>query len=307
MSEAIGMMEGAFFVPRSEILSWINSLLKLELTKIEQTCSGAIACQIMDAISPGTVPMHKVNWAAKHEYEYVANYKVLQQVFLKLGLKKEIEVEKLIKGKYQDNLEFMQWMKRYYDMHANTAVVYDAVARRKCAPTANPQHKVQKPPAKPAVMSSKDVMPSAKKALMAKENKMVVGPAATVPATVCAAAVCAAPQMMPPPTTVTYSYKSAELIKEITAVKGMNSALQKERDFYFGKLRDLEILVHFHEKEKTPLVECIEKILYATEDDKIVIDDKGNLRICSDTEMEDKPVEMTDAANKGQQVEVMQE
>ena len=288
MTEAIGMMEGAFFVPRGEIINWINTLLKLEITKIEQTCSGAIACQIIDAISPGSVPMHKVSWTAKHDYEYVANYKILQQVFVKLGLKKEIEVEKLIKGKYQDNLEFMQWIKRYYDMNANPSIVYDAVAKRKSAPATN----AQKPKRPAAPLTTKDVMPSAKKALMAKENKMVVGTSAA-PALGVAPVVCV---------------KSDELTKEISGLKNTNAALQKERDFYFGKLRDLEILVHFHEKEKTPLVECIEKILYATEDDKIVIDDKGNLKICSDADMEDKVVDMIDSnINKGQQEEVMQD
>jgi RP/EB family microtubule-associated protein len=39
-------------------------------------------------------------------------------------------VPKLIKGKYQDNLEFLQWMKRYYDLH-NPGVEYNAVERRK--------------------------------------------------------------------------------------------------------------------------------------------------------------------------------
>lgn len=34
-----------------------------------------------------------------------------------------------MKGKYLDNLEFMQWMKRYFDTHASGAP-YDAPARR---------------------------------------------------------------------------------------------------------------------------------------------------------------------------------
>jgi len=275
MSESIGMMEGAFFVPRTEIISWINTLLKLDIVKIEQTASGAIACQIMDTIYPGAVPMNKVNWNAKQEYEFVNNYKILQQVFLKQGLKKEIEVEKLVKAKYQDNLEFMQWLKRYYDMHANPAVPYDPLARRKgvgMVSTTQPGQKAKKP--------AMAVMPSAKRAFLAKENKMDTMPMMAV--------------------------KSEEMNKELVTLQTANAALKKERDLYFGKLRDLEILVHFHEKERTPLVECIEKILYATEDDKITIDDKGQLRVASEGEMvEERPTAMVDTG-KGQ-VELMQE
>jgi RP/EB family microtubule-associated protein len=40
--------------------------------------------------------------------------------------------------------------------------------------------------------------------------------------------------------------------------------LEKERDFYFGKLRDIEVLCQ-NESEKTPLIEEILKVLYATE------------------------------------------
>ncbi|GKF91906.1 microtubule-associated protein RP/EB family member 1C-like protein [Tanacetum coccineum] len=56
----------------------------------------------MDAAHPGMVPMHKVNFDAKTEYDMIQNYK-------------HIEVNNLVKGKPLDNLEFMQWMKRYCD------------------------------------------------------------------------------------------------------------------------------------------------------------------------------------------------
>jgi RP/EB family microtubule-associated protein len=36
-----------------------------------------VYCAVMDALYPGTFQFSKVKWDAKHEHEYVENYKVL--------------------------------------------------------------------------------------------------------------------------------------------------------------------------------------------------------------------------------------
>lgn len=64
----------------------------MNLSKIEQLSSGAVYCQILDIIYPGKVPLSKVNWKAKLEYEFVSNFKILQQSFLKLNIPKPIDV-----------------------------------------------------------------------------------------------------------------------------------------------------------------------------------------------------------------------
>jgi hypothetical protein len=61
MAESAGIMSGAFFVGKSEILKWINDFFKVNYTKIEDTATGAIHCQIMHSIYPDAVPMHKVS------------------------------------------------------------------------------------------------------------------------------------------------------------------------------------------------------------------------------------------------------
>jgi RP/EB family microtubule-associated protein len=43
---------------------------------------------------------------------------------------KHIDVEKLIKCKYQDNLEFLQWFRKIFDINGNAAKEYNPVSRR---------------------------------------------------------------------------------------------------------------------------------------------------------------------------------
>lgn len=115
---------------RNQLLSWVNNTLKLSISKIEQLGSGAVYCQMLDLLYPGKVPLGKVNWKAKFEYQFVANFKVLQQSFMKLNVMKHIDVERLVKCRYQDNLEFLQWFKRVIDSAGGVNKEYDPLARR---------------------------------------------------------------------------------------------------------------------------------------------------------------------------------
>ncbi|KRX07513.1 Calponin homology domain [Pseudocohnilembus persalinus] len=132
MNENFGIMDQAYFTPKKEILEWINNLLQTNCQKIESLGAGNIYLQILDSMDKeNRIPMHKVNFKAKLEYEFLQNLKLLQNCFAKFGLKKHIEVEKLSKCKYQDNLEMIQWMKRLFDVNGQAVQDYDPVARRK--------------------------------------------------------------------------------------------------------------------------------------------------------------------------------
>jgi len=108
------MMDGAYFVGRVELLNWLNDFLQLDYKKVEQVSTGSAYCQLMDALYPGKIPLTKVNFNAKFEYEYLKNFNLLQEMFTKVGIDKRIDVNTLIKGKFQDNLEFLQWMKKIF-------------------------------------------------------------------------------------------------------------------------------------------------------------------------------------------------
>ena len=64
-------MDPAFFVGKVVLLKWLNDFFDAGYSKVEQTCTGAMHCQILDAIYPGKVPLGKVNFDAKSQsYEH---------------------------------------------------------------------------------------------------------------------------------------------------------------------------------------------------------------------------------------------
>jgi RP/EB family microtubule-associated protein len=80
---------------------------------------------LLDLAFPDTkIPLSKLNWAAKQECEILTNLRLLNSWMerLKVGrvldvLPSLIQIDKIAKCKYQDNLETIQWFKRYIDMH----------------------------------------------------------------------------------------------------------------------------------------------------------------------------------------------
>ena len=54
------------------------------------------------------------------------------------------------------------------------------------------------------------------------------------------------------------------MINEMNEIKSTLDGLEKERDFYFGKLRDIEVHCQEYEAENLPVVKKILEILYAT-------------------------------------------
>ncbi|CAF3739544.1 unnamed protein product [Rotaria sp. Silwood1] len=114
---------------RNDILQWINSALDANYTKIEDLCTGAAYCQFMEMMFPGA-RSKRVKWNTKLEHEYINNFKVLQEYFKALSVDKIVPVEKLVKGKFQDNFEFVQWFKKFFDANYTDPHDYDPVAAR---------------------------------------------------------------------------------------------------------------------------------------------------------------------------------
>lgn len=272
----VGRMDGAFFVSRVELLSWANSTFRLNLSKVEQCSNGAVYCQIIDACHPGSVTMKKVNWSARADHEAIPNYKILQQSLDRCGVQRHIEVDKLIRGKYQDNLEMLQWIKTYYDrtFHGGD---YDPAARRFAdnPPEWAPRHasgaaqQSQQSGASATREGGQPARPaSGRPAATARHSTGGIGSTGGYGHSAGSAGAAAAPVagMVP-------EEEHERLREEVVDLKITVDGLETERDFYFQKLRDIEILSQALEANPDPhmtvakFVEDVQRILYARDDD----------------------------------------
>eukprot|EP00667_Euglena_gracilis_P022203 EG_transcript_24591 len=251
---------------KSQLLAWINEFLGLSYTHIEQTCSGVVALQVMDAIHPGVVPLGKVNFGAKYEYEYARNLKLLQGVFVKVGIEKEVDIEKLTKGKYQDNLEFMQWLKQYFD-HNFKGGEYDAVARRSQAAFAVPKERPR------LVDLSNTIGSDAGSNGAVQKPATKPGPSVVNP-TPRSQSVC--PVAAQPSHTLRMQGKVDTLQRQLAEMREAQSSMEKQRDFYYGKLRNIEILLDDDavlKADVATLRTTIQSILFNTAGDFVCMED----------------------------------
>ncbi|XP_054618614.1 microtubule-associated protein RP/EB family member 3-like isoform X2 [Dunckerocampus dactyliophorus] len=224
---------------RHDMLAWVNDSLQLTYTKIEQLCSGAAYCQFMDMLFPGCILLKKVKFNAKLEHEYIHNFKVLQASFKRMSVDKIIPVERLVKGKFQDNFEFLQWFKKFFDANYD-GKEYDPLLLRQSLEGTPP------PPNSGPIRTS----PTGPKSVPPPQRQINAPAARRNPA-------------------VTRNGGDSELMElnqQLLDMKLTLDGLEKERDFYFGKLRDIELICQERESESNPVLNKILDILYATEE-----------------------------------------
>lgn len=114
---------------RHEMVAWVNKLLEAKFTKVEELCTGAAYCQFMDMMFPNSVPMNRIKFRTNTEYDSLQNFKLLQVAFKNVAVAKEIPVERLVKGRFQDNLEFLQWFCKFVETNYDGHVYHASKAR----------------------------------------------------------------------------------------------------------------------------------------------------------------------------------
>ncbi|XP_019866808.1 microtubule-associated protein RP/EB family member 1 isoform X3 [Aethina tumida] len=233
---------------RHDMLAWVNECLQSSFAKIEELCSGAAYCQFMDMLFPGSVQLKRVKFRTNLEHEYIQNFKILQASFKKMCVDKIIPVDKLIKGRFQDNFEFLQWFKKFFDANYDGRE-YDALEARgglligAAAAGAHAQDGI-------GGQTHHHHVPAPKHHARQVPKANTVRPTATRPTNNKVAGDAG---------------KIDDLNNQISEMKISIDGLEKERDFYFGKLRDIEVMCQ--EAEGTsPYIQKILDILYATEE-----------------------------------------
>ncbi|XP_060631254.1 microtubule-associated protein RP/EB family member 2 isoform X3 [Anolis sagrei] len=243
---------------RHDIIAWVNDIVALNYTKVEQLCSGAAYCQFMDMLFPGCISLKKVKFQAKLEHEYIHNFKLLQASFKRMNVDKVIPVEKLVKGRFQDNLDFIQWFKKFFDANYD-GKEYDPVEARQgqdAIPPPDPGEQIFNLPKKSHHANS----PTAGAAKCSPASKPGSTPSRPSSA-----------KRTPPSSSVAKSDKDLEtqviqLSEQVHSLKLALEGVEKERDFYFGKLREIELLCQEHGQENNDLVQRLMEVLYASEE-----------------------------------------
>uniref|UniRef100_A0A914D2P3 Uncharacterized protein n=1 Tax=Acrobeloides nanus TaxID=290746 RepID=A0A914D2P3_9BILA len=283
---------------RHEMLMWVNDCLQSEYSKIEELHTAAGYCLFTDLLFPGSVPLKRVKWNSHLELDWLSNWKLVQQSWKQLGVDKIVPVEKLIKGKFQDNFEFLQWFKKFFDANydgheynpiearggeplpinpkgGGSAVVSQSKMPQRHAPTLTTS-KATAPPPRPA--AGNGVTSSIKKAPASVQS--VSKPAYVAPPKPSAPSARGGSMNQ---ISGVDPHVHEELKKELEEVRRqlfesdeVVAGLEKERDFYFSKLRKIEVMCQDNEQTGAMDIHKILQVLYETEEGFAVPDEDGN-------------------------------
>jgi len=263
----IGINHPAYKVGKREILAWANDCIDANLSDVAGNVGdGAAYCQLLHSVNRRCVNLKNVKFDARDDYGYNNNYNILTNALKKLGIDKVIRPDALMRGKPLDNLEFIQWLKHYCTNVSSGEGYCGMAEREKYFPNLGKKDKRWAGSGKSSsagVGVSEPAAPSragARKPAPAKQ-----APARAVSRADSAASNASAAQV-------------ATLQEEVSTANQLNEdlqlnvdALEKERDFYFGKLREIELLCQEREDDDIAeplagMVSAIKEIMYATDD-----------------------------------------
>ncbi|CAD8206913.1 unnamed protein product [Paramecium octaurelia] len=101
---------------KSEILHWINTLLKTNFTKIEQLGNGVAYCKLLNLIDPTCLNSTKIVLKTKTQIDHISNLKLFQTAMQKLHMKKQFDIDKVSKCYFHENYDLALFLKKQHTL-----------------------------------------------------------------------------------------------------------------------------------------------------------------------------------------------
>ena len=208
-------------------------------------------------------------------------------------MQRHVDVDKLIRAKYQDNLEFCQWLKAFYDQSGcSRRDDYDPSAvraRGKGGAKYNETMGGMKSngstvsvsrPRPPATSSRSATTTSSVKVNGSAKASSAISDRMNQPLRERASNEAT---KLHPVVDTELLQKNEELLTKVDELELAVLDTERERNFYFEKLRNVEIILQvYQEKNREELdpdrmVENVFKILYATAEDNLAVNEDGEV------------------------------
>ncbi|KAH7728668.1 EBF3-S protein [Aphelenchoides avenae] len=274
---------------RNDMLMWVNECLQSEFTKIEQLHSGEAYCLFTEVVFPGSIQLKRVKWNSRNELDWLSNWKLVATTWKQIGIERQPQVDKIVKGKFQDNFEFLQWFKKFFDANYD-GHEYDPVALRNFEelPKDSKKGGAAQQPSRMPNRTAAAARPTAAPAPQRASSNVSVnstGTATKKPATTTPAATRPTPTFKQPPVSARTSAAAAQapsaggvpqqqyddlqreledLRRQLAETDNVISSLETERDFYFQKLRQIEVMAQDSEATGHMDVRAVLNVLYET-------------------------------------------
>ncbi|KAG0681406.1 hypothetical protein C6P40_003647 [Pichia californica] len=271
-------------VSKSALLEWINTSFELHYTKIEQCGNGAVYCMIFNALYPNLINISRVQKNANTDYDILINYKLLQNGFNKVQISRDVNVEKLMKCRLQDNLEFLQWFSRLWCDH-NKDFTFGGTSQPNSRRTSSiglnrsnsrqssmSSSKLSSSTIKPRIASQPTSQSTQLRSVSSNNNSINNNKSINTPIN---------------KNSQHFNSELAKLKDELKETKEsleemttLKEGLEIERNFYFGKLREIEVICQNISQSgdsryvsTLSLIDDLKEIMYSTEEGFLLPDD----------------------------------
>ena len=85
----------------------------------------------MDAVFPGKIALHKLNWHARTYDDRLKNLKLLDKAMRECGITRALNAEKVAGGSFPENLAALQFFNSFVQRNCPSAhLEYNALERR---------------------------------------------------------------------------------------------------------------------------------------------------------------------------------